>query len=416
MRLLVVGSGAREHALAWRLELEGAAVLSAPGNGGTPNNRGVSADDLDRLAELAARERVDLTLVGPEAPLAAGLVNLFSARGLLAFGPTQAAARIESSKSWAKDLFRRHGIPTGAAEVVESEAAARQAIARQGLPVVLKADGLAGGKGVFVAHTAEQVEDALDVLFRHRALGAAAAQVLVEEYLEGPELSVLAFCDGERLSVMPPARDYKRVGDGDRGPNTGGMGGLARPSYATDDLLDEVRRTILEPTLAGLAAEGCPYRGVLYAGLMLTAAGPRVLEFNCRFGDPEGELILPLLESSLSEVCLQVIEGRLEPERVRWATGRTYGVVLAAPGYPQAPRLGEPIAGLDQLPPGVLAFHAGTAWRDGRLVTAGGRVLTLVSASREAVYAAAEAVQFAGKHYRTDIGLEPVATAARSGG
>jgi phosphoribosylamine--glycine ligase len=243
--------------------------------------------------------------------------------------------------------------------------------------------------------------------------------VLVEDCLVGPELSVMAFVDGERLALMPPARDYKRLGDGDQGPNTGGMGGQARPSYATDALLDEVRRTVLEPTLAGLAADGIVYRGVLYAGLMLTRDGPRVLEFNCRFGDPEGELVLPLLDGSLLDICQQVAEGALEPADVRWKPGRTYGVVVAALGYPQAPRLGAPIGGLDRLPPGVLAFHAGTAWRDGRLVTAGGRVLTLVGADRAAVYTAAARVQFEGKQYRADIGLEapaelPVSMAAGS--
>ncbi|MCA1643931.1 MAG: phosphoribosylamine--glycine ligase [Chloroflexi bacterium] len=365
MKVLVLGSGGREHALAWRLGGEGAEVLVAPGNGGTPNTVAVATSDSAGLMALAERERVDLTIVGPEAPLAAGLVDAFTARGLAAFGPTRAAARLEWSKAWAKDFLHRHHVPTADAEVIESAGAARRAVARIGLPVVLKADGLAAGKGVFVVTTPAEVDAALDQLFGRRNLGPAADHVLVEECLEGLELSVLAFCDGERLAVMPAARDYKRLGDGDRGPNTGGMGGYTRPGYAGTRLLDEVEQRILRPTLAGMAAEGHPYRGVLYAGLMLTRAGPQVIEFNSRFGDPECQLIMPLLASPLGETCLAAATGQLRPADVRWVAGRTYGVVLAAPGYPEAPRLGEPIAGLSDLPHGVLPFHAGTRQNTG---------------------------------------------------
>ena len=406
MKVLVIGSGGREHALAWRLAREGMQVLVAPGNGGTPSAVAVAATDLDGLAALAERERVELTIVGPEAPLAAGLVDAFAQRGRPAFGPTRAAARLEWSKAWTKDFLGRHAIPTGRAEVVGSEGAARRAIARSGLPVVLKADGLAAGKGVFVVTNEAEVNAALDVLFRRRALGAAGDHVLVEEYLQGGELSVLAFTDGERLAVMPPARDYKRLLDGDRGPNTGGMGGYTRPASATPSLLDEVEQRVLRPALAGMRAEGQPYRGVLYAGLILTTEGPRVLEFNCRLGDPECQLILPLLNSRLAEVCSSVVDGRLDPMQVRWDDGRTYGVVLAARGYPDAPALGDTIDGLDNLPPGVLAFHAGTRRDGARLVTAGGRVLTVVAADRHAAYAAAEAIQFDGKQFRRDIGAD----------
>jgi phosphoribosylamine--glycine ligase len=405
LKVLVVGSGAREHALAWHLGLEGTEVLVAPGNGGTPNPAPVAATDIAGLLELAQRERVDLTIVGPEAPLAAGVVDAFVARGLAVFGPTRAAAQLEWSKAWAKDFFRRKQIPTARAEVVASEAQARQAVARQGLPAVLKADGLAAGKGVFVVTAPAEVDAALEQLFGH--LGAAAEHVLVEECLAGPELSVLVFADGERLAVMPPARDYKRLLDDDGGPNTGGMGGVSWPTYATAGLLAEVEQRILRPALAGMAAEGYPYRGVLYAGLMLTQDGPKLLEFNCRFGDPECQLILPLLSSPLSEICAEVAAGSLRPSEVRWMDGRTFGVVLAAGGYPEAPRLGEPIEGLDELPEGVLAFHAGTR-RDegGRLVTAGGRVLTVVGSDRDAVYASAAAIRYAGKQFRSDIGRD----------
>jgi phosphoribosylamine--glycine ligase len=282
-----------------------------------------------------------------------------------------------------------------------------------GLPVVLKADGLAAGKGVFVVSSPEEVDAALAQLFGG-PFGAAAEHVLVEELLAGPELSVLAFADGERLAVMPPARDYKRLLDDDRGPNTGGMGGHTWPQYASSTVLDFVEQRVLRPTLAGMAAEGHPYRGVLYAGLMLTADGPKVLEYNCRFGDPECQLILPLLSSSLFETCLSAAEGSLRPSDVRWARGRTYGVVLAAGGYPEAPRLGKAIHGLSEIADGVLAFHAGTRIEDGgdsadksgRLVTSGGRVLTLVGSDRSAVYAAADAIRFAGKQFRSDIGRD----------
>jgi phosphoribosylamine--glycine ligase len=270
--------------------------------------------------------------------------------------------------------------------------------------VVLKADGLASGKGVFVVTSGEQLEPALQHVF---GLGTAAASVLVEEYLEGPELSVLAFTDGHDLAIMPPARDYKRLLDDDRGPNTGGMGGYTWPSYATASLLDEVETTVLRPTLAGMSTEGYPYQGVLYAGLMLTQDGPKVIEFNCRFGDPECQLILPLLESNLADVCQSVVEGSFDPTTLRWRDGRTFGVVLGAGGYPDAPRSGDIISGLDDLPVGVAAFHAGTRLTvDRELVTAGGRVLTLVGFERDAVYAAAERVHFDGKQYRRDIGAD----------
>jgi phosphoribosylamine--glycine ligase len=406
VKVLVVGSGGREHALAWRLGREGVDVLVAPGNGGTPHAVAPEATDVEGLAGLARAERVDLTIVGPEAPLAAGLVDMFQAQGLAVFGPTRAAARLEWSKAWTKDFLGRHGIPTALAEIVRDEAGARRAIRQIGLPVVLKADGLAGGKGVFVALSQSDVEVALDQLFRQRTLGSAADSVLIEECLEGPELSVLAFTDGERIALMPPARDYKRLLDGDRGPNTGGMGGVTWPAYATTSLLAEIEQRILGPTLAGMNAEGPPYRGVLYAGLMLTANGPKVLEFNCRFGDPECQLIMPLLESSLFDACASVASGQFRPDEVRWAEGRTYGLVLAAAGYPEAPRLGDGIHGLDDLPAGVIAFHAGTRVEHDNVVTSGGRVLTLVSDDREAVYGAAATVDFPGKQYRRDIGLE----------
>jgi phosphoribosylamine--glycine ligase len=407
LKALIVGAGGREHALAWHMAREGVDVTVAPGNGGTPGALNVQTTDVDALAGLAEQRQVDLTIIGPEAPLAGGLVDAFASRGLRAFGPKRAAARLESSKAWAKEFLVRHGIPTARAEVVDGEAAARRAISRTRLPSVLKADGLAAGKGVFVVSTQAELEAAIEQLFRQRTLGDAANQVLVEEYLEGPEVSVLAFTDGQRLAVMPPARDYKRLHDGDQGPNTGGMGGYTRPGYASTDVLKQIERTILRPTLQGMAAEGQPYQGVLYAGLILTRDGPQVLEFNCRFGDPECQLIMPLLHSSLFEACAAVTDGCLDPDEVRWVSGRTYGVVLASPGYPEAPQVGAPIAGLDEVGESVQVFHAGTRLDGGgRLVTAGGRVLTLVGAERDAVYVAADAIRFAGKQLRRDIGAE----------
>jgi len=401
VKVLVVGSGAREHALAWRLSLDGAEVTVAPGNAGTVNNTPIEATDVEGLAGYAAARRFDLTVVGPEAPLAAGIVDEFSSRRLAIFGPTRAAARLEWSKAWAKEFTLRRGIPTARAEIAATEAEARGAIARVGLPVAIKADGLAAGKGVWLAHTQAEVDQALRAA---RALGKAAEVLVIEECLSGPELSVLALTDGERLAVMPPARDYKRIFDGDRGPNTGGMGGYTWPGDATPDLLHDIEELVLRPTLHGMAAAGTPYRGVLYAGLMLTPSGPRVLEFNCRFGDPECQLILALLDSGFLDACQSVAAGKLKSPR--WRNGQTFGVVLAAAGYPAAARAGDAVSGLEAVPAGVHAFHAGTALRAGELVTSGGRVLTLVGESREAVYSAAELIQFAGKQYRRDIGLE----------
>jgi phosphoribosylamine--glycine ligase len=413
MHVLVVGSGAREHALAWRLELDGADVTVAPGNGGTRQQANIDVLDFGALALFAREHDVDLTIVGPEVPLAAGLVDHFEREGLKVFGPSQAAARLESSKSWAKAFLLRHGIPTGRAATVATEAAALEEIERFGLPVAIKADGLAAGKGVHVAHRPEDVDFAIDQLFHKKAVGSASETVLIEEFLDGEELSVLAFTDGERLAIMPPARDYKRLLDGDRGPNTGGMGGYTWPEYARPSLLEDVEHRVLRPTLDGMAREGTPYRGVLYAGLMITRDGPKVIEFNCRFGDPEAQLILPLLDCSLLDVCRSVADGRLEPSAVGWKDGRTYGVVLASAGYPEAPRLGDAISGLEEAPEDVQVFHAGTSVRDGSVVTAGGRVLALVSRSRGQVYAAAERVRFDGKQYRRDIAAEAPVLAGR---
>jgi len=418
--VLVVGNGSREHALCHALrQSHGLTSLRcAPGNAGTAllaQNVGVSVDDVEQLLRVARESPTDLVIVGPEVPLAAGLADRLREFGILTVGPGAAAAQIEASKSWAKDLMRAVGVPTARAVVVTSHAEARQAIAQVGMPAVIKADGLAAGKGVTVAMTQAEAEAALDELFVRRALGTAADVVVVEEFMAGRELSVLALCDGERLAVMPPARDYKAAYDGGFGPNTGGMGAFARPSFATPGLLAQVRVEILEPVVRELARRGMPFVGVLYAGLMLTEYGPKVIEFNCRFGDPEAQVILPLLASDFLETILSLADGRLDPAAVRWSDDTLCGVVLASGGYPGAYTTGEPIRGLDAVPADVLAFHAGTRQRDGgTVVTAGGRVLTVVGrgatveAARSRAYAGAAAISFAGGRYRTDIGDEGV--------
>jgi len=414
VRVLVVGSGAREHALLWKLAQSPRRprLYCAPGNAGTARlaeNVPIPSDDIDALALWADEQAIDLTIVGPEAPLARGIADAFAARGRALFGPTQAAAQIEASKAWAKALLVRHGIPTARAEIVADLDAARRALDAFGTPVVVKADGLAAGKGVTVAATRAEAEAAVRACLVERVFGAAGERVVIEECLAGPEVSVLAFVDGERVVPMVPACDYKRVGEGDTGPNTGGMGAYAPPALATPELRARVQREILEPTAAALVAAGRPYRGVLYAGLMVTAEGPKVLEFNCRFGDPETQVILPLLASDLLDIVEAVVAGHLEQAPVRWRAGAACGVVLAAQGYPGPYPTGMPIRGLDTAPDDALVFHAGTRATAEGIVAAGGRVLTVVgqgpdrAAARERAYAAVAGIQFEGCYYRRDI-------------
>jgi phosphoribosylamine--glycine ligase len=423
LTLLLIGSGGREHALAWALARSPrvAQVYIAPGNAGTEwpaaaemaaaTNVALSADDAPALLAFARERRVDLTVVGPEAPLAAGVVDLFQAAGLPIFGPSRAAARLEASKSFAKDFMRACAIPTGGYATFTDYESARRYLTGTG-PVVVKADGLAAGKGVLICDDEEAAQAALRQVMLAREFGAAGDTVVVEERLSGPEVSVLAFSDGRTVALMPPARDHKRVYDGDRGPNTGGMGAFAPPPDVGAALVDEIRRTVLQPAVDGMAARGTPYVGVLYAGMMLTAAGPRVLEFNCRFGDPETQAILPLLDSDLAEIMLACVEGRLDQIEVRWQRGACATVVLASEGYPGAYPKGRPISGLDGAAgrAAVAVFHAGTARQDGRVVTAGGRVLAVsatgddLPAALSRAYAGVECIHFEGMHYRKDIG------------
>lgn len=420
MRVLVVGSGGREHALLWKLAQSRRvdALACAPGNGGSDalaESLPVQAIDLDGLVGAAGRWRADLVVVGPEAPLAAGLADRLLAAGIRVSGPSAAAARIESSKAWAKALMADAAIPTARAIVVTDPTRARAALGAFGLPVVIKADGLAAGKGVVVAPTHDEAVAALTAFLEDRSLGPAGQTVVIEEHLAGRELSVLALTDGRTVLPLPAARDYKRAADGDRGPNTGGMGAFAPVPDVDAALTDEIARTILAPAVRALAERGTPLRGVLYAGLMLTAAGPRVIEFNARLGDPETQVVLPLLgdQTDLAALLAATADGTLDalPPPTP-PTGAAVGVVLAAGGYPGPYASGAPITGLDAVPDDALVFHAGTR-RDGsgRVVTAGGRVLTVVgrgpdlATARARAYAAADAVRFTGRYHRSDIAL-----------
>ncbi|MDP8908005.1 MAG: phosphoribosylamine--glycine ligase [Chloroflexota bacterium] len=415
MRVLIVGGGGREHALAWKLAQSSRVgdLLCAPGNAGTvalAETIGIPVSDLDGVVQLAGERRVDLVVIGPEDPLAAGLADRLAAAGIATAGPNAAAARIESSKVWAKDLMREAGVPTGRAVVVRSVVEGRRAIGEFGAPVVVKADGLAAGKGVAVCATIEEAEAVLHVFLDQRVLGDAGATLLIEEHLTGQEVSILALTDGRTTYQLAPACDYKRAFDNDEGPNTGGMGAYTPVPAVDDDLRRTIQQTILEPTVAALDARGAPMRGVLYAGLILTADGPKVLEFNARFGDPETQVVLPTLDGDLGELLHAVAHGRLDQVAAPEANGAAVGVVLASGGYPGAYRTGVPIDGLDSVPADVLVFHAGTA-RDaaGRIVTAGGRILTVVgcgpdlATAREHAYAGAGAISFPSMHHRHDI-------------
>jgi len=419
MRILIIGNGGREHALAWLLAQSPQVdtLYVAPGNGGTETvsktrNIPIDALDLPALRDFAQAEAIDLTIVGPEAPLVAGVVDLFVAAGLAIFGPSKAAAQLEGSKAFAKEFMQRHGIPTGRAAIFSDFDDAMRYLRDQDDVPVVKASGLAAGKGVILPDTMEGAAAAVHALLLDRRFGEASDTVLLEERLTGPELSVFAFCDGERALVIPTAQDHKRLLDNDRGPNTGGMGAFSPSPLATPEIMARIEAEILQPTLAGMAAEGTPYQGVLYAGLMLTEQGPKVIEFNCRLGDPETQAVLPLLQSDGLELFLASVAGDLRTVQPRWKEQAALTVVMAAPGYPEAYDTGVLIAGTEAAAAtGCLVFHAGTKIVDGRLVTAGGRVLavtglgtTLADAARLA-YHGVETVEFNGAHYRKDIAL-----------
>ena len=415
MDILIVGGGGREHAIAWKLKQSPRVtkLYCAPGNAGIGEIAelvAIKATDREGLVEFARRKSVDLVFVAPDDPLAMGLVDSLEQAGIRAFGPRRAAAVIEASKSFAKDLMHRYGIPTAEYHVFTDEQLAVDWLETAELPAVIKADGLALGKGVVIAETREQAIQAVREMMSGQAFGSAGKTVLIESFLTGPELTVLAFTDGLTVKPMVTSRDHKRALDGDRGLNTGGMGAIAPGADLSAVELEAMQRQIFQPTIDAMRAEGRLFQGVIYFGLMLTAQGPKVIEYNARFGDPEAQAVLPLMETDLLDVVDAIIDQKLADLPIRWYAGCSCCLVLASGGYPGSYQTGYPITGLDRLPDDCLAFHAGTRCQDDQVVTAGGRVLGLTSVkptldeALASVYAAAETVTFQGMHYRRDIG------------
>jgi phosphoribosylamine--glycine ligase len=422
MKLLIVGGGGREHALAWACARSTRVqeILVAPGNAGTETepkvrNVAVAADDIDALLSLARSEQPELTIVGPEAPLVAGITDAFAAAGLACFGPDKGCAQLEGSKAFAKAFLERHRIPTAAYRRFTADSYDAAWVAAQRAPMVVKASGLAAGKGVVIASSAAEADASARAMLGGR-FGPAGAEVVIEEFLPGEEASFIVIADGEHALPLASSQDHKRLRDGDQGPNTGGMGAYSPAPVLTDALHARVMREIVTPTLSGLVREDMPYTGFLYIGLMIGPDGaPRVLEFNCRLGDPEAQPLLMRLRSDLTELCQAALEHRLEQARAEWDSARALGVVLAAAGYPDAPALGQPITGLEtaaQLPGKV--FHAGTRCVRDRIITTGGRVLCAVgsgasvSAAQRAAYALVERIEFPGMQYRRDIGARAI--------
>jgi phosphoribosylamine--glycine ligase len=416
--VLVVGGGAREHALVRGLAKSGriGRLVAAPGNAGIAVDAqivAVGAEDVPALVALAERDRFDLVVVGPEVPLVAGLADQLRERGFAVFGPGADGARLEGSKTFAKEIMRAAGVPTGLAASFTDYGEALAYVRRNGAPVVIKADGLAAGKGVIVAKTLAEAEAALEECFVARRFGEAADTVLIEEYLEGEEVSLLSIVSGEQVLALAPAQDYKRALDGDQGPNTGGMGSYSPVPTVDATLYESLVDEAVRPTVAELVRRGIDFRGVLYAGLMLTSAGPKVLEFNCRFGDPETQALLPRLESDLLELLLAAAEGGPLPQQVDWREGAAVGVVMASRGYPVSSSKGDVITGLEKVSgrDGVEVFHAATALSDERVVTSGGRVLTVTglgdtfAQARARAYGAVAEIEFDGAQHRSDIAL-----------
>lgn len=418
MRILVVGSGAREHALVWKLSQseQVTKIFAAPGNPGMNHlaeSLPLEADKVLDLAGFADSAKIDLTVVGPESPLVGGIVDTFKSRKLPIFGPTQEAARLEGSKVFAKSLMERYHIPTARAAVFKKSKEALKSLEKWKGPVVVKADGLAAGKGVIVAQTKEEAAEAVHKILDEKVFGEAGSQILIEECLSGEEVSVLALVDGKNFLLLVPSQDHKRAFDNDQGPNTGGMGAYSPVPMVDGVLLEEIGRTIFQPIVQGMYKEDTPFTGILYAGLMLTAQGPRVLEFNVRLGDPEAQAILPRLKSDLSQLMLAAAEGRLDSAKpVAWDPRSCACVVLASKGYPSKYDIGREITGLNQAAelPDTLVFQAGTSLEGGRLLTRGGRVLSIVALGEnlkralEKAYQAVDLVQFEGKQFRRDIG------------
>ena len=419
MKVLIVGGGGREHALAWKASQSSLVdeVLVAPGNAGTEGEPGVrnvpvAADDIEGLLRLARQEKVGLTIIGPETPLVDGICDRFAAEGLRCFGPCQAAARLEGSKAFSKDFMARHGIPTARYRTFEQIDPALAWLKEAGTPIVIKADGLAAGKGVVVARTASEAETALRDMLEQKRFGEAGRRVVMEEFLQGEEASFIVLCDGKNILPLATSQDHKTRDDGDVGPNTGGMGAYSPAPVVTPEVHARVMREIIEPTVAGMAADGHPYTGFLYAGLMIDDSGaPSVVEFNCRFGDPEAQPVMARLQSDLVMLCDAALDGRLDQVEAEWDQRVSLGVVMAAGGYPGSYAGGEPITGLDQaVADHGKVFHAGTRLEGGEIVTAGGRVLCVVALAdtigeaRQRAYALTKKIHWKDAFYRRDIG------------
>ena len=429
MKVLVIGGGGREHALAWKLSQSERIqkIFVAPGNGGTardPNLINVPITDVKALREWAQQEKIELTVVGPEAPLAAGVVDEFRANGLRIFGPTKAAAQLESSKAFSKDFMQRHGIPTAFYETFTEPAKAHAYIDKMGAPIVVKADGLAAGKGVVVAMTAEEAHEAIDFMLLDNQLGvahnsgadgAAIPRVVIEEFLQGEEASFIVLCDGQNVLALATSQDHKRLLDHDEGPNTGGMGAYSPAPVVTAQVHARVMREVILPTIKGMEKDGIPYTGFLYAGLMIDAQGmPKTLEFNCRMGDPETQPIVMRLKTDLVEVMLAATSGKLDNLELEWDRRPALGVVMAAAAYPMNPRKGDVITGLPKDDPDAMVFHAGTTLVSGQTVTSGGRVLCVtvladsVKQAQQKAYEVAKEIHFDGQQYRKDIGYRAI--------
>lgn len=415
MKVLVIGSGGREHALCWKIaqhpETE---VYIAPGNPGMLDVAtlvNIKVDDIPTLVDFAKAEAIDLTVVGPELPLTLGIVDAFQAAGLACFGPSKAAAQLEGSKAFSKNLMKKYGIPTAAFDTFTEVSAAKAFVDEIGVPCVVKADGLAAGKGVIICMTREEADQAIEDMLSDHAFGDASATIVIEEYMEGPEVSVLAFADGKHVLPMVSAQDHKRIFDGDKGPNTGGMGAYSPAPVYTEALSEEVNKTIIEPTIAAMAAEGMPFTGILYTGLMLTEKGPRVLEYNVRFGDPETQPIMVRMKSDIVDLFQACLDGTLDQAELEWYDEAAVCVIMASGGYPASSEKGVPIYGLDDITPEeAIVFHSGTAVKDDQVVTNGGRVLGVtakdatIKGAIDKAYAAVEKIHFDHMQFRRDIG------------
>lgn len=413
-RVLVIGQGGREHALIWKLKQSPqiGQLYAAPGNPGIAELAECIDIQGEQLLEWAQANAIDLTVVGPETPLMEGIVDRFTVAGLKIFGPSAAAARLEGSKIFAKNLFKKYGIPTAEFEVFDDLEAARTyayKLMKNSQPIVIKADGLAAGKGVIIASDRQQIDQALNSMMKDRSFGAAGERVIIEEFIRGEEVSFFAISDGQDFVPLIAAQDHKQIFDGDQGPNTGGMGAYVNPPVFTRELENQVIDQVIKPVIAALNAEGCTYKGVLYAGLMITDAGPKVLEFNARFGDPETQVVMPMIKGDLLPLLEASVTGQLSNYQVEIAAGNCVGVVLASQGYPGPYQKGQLIGGLENLADDTMVFHAGTGFKDGKLYTNGGRVLSVVcsgadiKSAREKAYQEVKKIYFAGMHYRTDI-------------